>query len=252
MRIGIVTTVYNHRHFLSECLTSVREQTDPRYCHVVVDDASPDHPGDLIEEYVAGDPERRRGVLLPENAGLAGAFHAGVNALPDDCDWILKVDADDKIDPMYTECILKAAAAKPERNVIFAPAKHFGARNHVWVYPEPFDPARMIDTFYIPGPAGYRRALWDAVGGYDVTMRSAEDWDFYIRAHLAVGLVPHQIHLPGLYWWYRMHEGPRASSAGRKLLPLLRAYWRGHRRDNLGQRTWGSWLQEQEAACQPA
>lgn len=245
MRIGIITTVYNHRHFLPECLSSVVAQTDARYCHVVVDDASPDQPVDLIRAYVAGDPERRRGVLLSTNAGLAGAFHAGVRALPDDCDWILKVDADDKIDSRYVAEILNAATLDPWRNVIFAPAKHFGARHDVYVYPEPFDPARMIDTFYIPGPAGYRRSLWDAVGGYDVTMRSAEDWDFYIRAQLAVGLVPHQIRLPDLFWWYRVHDGPRASSAGIAILPQLRVYWRGHTKDNVGTRTWGQWIAEQ-------
>src|SRR5262245_18148154 len=87
----------------------------------------------------------------------------------------------------------------------------------------------MRRNFYIPGPAAYRRTLWDAVGGYDTTMRSAEDWDFYIRAQEAVGLVPHQLMFPpSLYWYYRMHGGQRASDEGIKRLPLLQQYWEGH------------------------
>jgi glycosyltransferase involved in cell wall biosynthesis len=249
VRVGIVTTVYNHAKFLPECLESVAAQTDHRYFHVVVVDASPDNAAEIAEWYASDAPMRRAAVLLTENRGLAGAFHAGVNALPDDCDWILKVDADDKIDERYVAEILRAAAADPRRNVIFAPAKHFGARRDVFVYPEPYDPARMIDVFYIPGPAGYRRSLWDAVGGYDLTMRSAEDWDFYIRAERAVGLVPYQIRVDGLYWWYRMHDGHRASSEGMKLLPRLQQYWRGHTRETAlaRSRTWAAWLAEMKA-----
>jgi glycosyltransferase involved in cell wall biosynthesis len=250
VRIGIVTTVFNHAHFLEECLQSVMLQDDPRYFHVVVDDASPDHAGAIAARYAEDDPSCRGAVLLRENRGLAGAFHAGVNALPDDCDWILKVDADDKIDARYVGAILRAAAQQPRRNVIFAPCHHFGAKKTPYVYPEPFDPARMIETFFIPGPAAYRRTLWDAVGGYDVTMRSAEDWDFYIRAQLAVGLVPFQIKVPGLYWWYRMHNGPRASTAGMAQLAEFQRYWRGHTRESaLGRtRSWGAWCAEAVAA----
>ena len=78
-------------------------------------------------------------------------------------------------------------------------------------------------------------------------MRSAEDWDFYIRAHLAVGLVPHQILARDLYWWYRVHDGPRASSDGMARLAELQAYWRGHTRESVlaRSRSWGQWSERQ-------
>lgn len=249
-RIGIVTTVYNHAQFLPECLTSVAAQDDHRYHHVVVDDASPDDAGGIAQRYAEGNREHRSAVLLSQNRGLAGAFHAGVNALPVDCDWILKVDADDKVDPRYVGAILRAAEHDPRRNVIFAPCKHFGAASHVYQYPT-FKAERMIDVFMIPGPAAYRRTLWDAVGGYDVTMRSAEDWDFYIRAQLAVGLKPYQIITQRIYWYYRQHDGQRASAEGVKQLPLLRQYWHGHTATTALQRSrsWGAWLQSQQGAA---
>jgi glycosyltransferase involved in cell wall biosynthesis len=224
---------------------SVRAQEDERYHHVVVDDASPDGAWSMIHWCEKNHP-RFTGVRLQKNAGLAGAFHAGVAALPADCDWLLKCDADDKIDARYVAEILKAAAEDPRRNVIFSPCQHFGTRHDVFTYPEPFQPEKMQRVFYIPGPAAFRRSLWDAVGGYDVTMRSAEDWDFYIRAELAVGLVPHQ--LPRPRWYYRMHDGPRASHEGMRQLEQLQRYWRGHTRETLGKRTWGAWLAEQRAA----
>jgi len=127
--------------------------------------------------------------------------------------------------------------------VIFSPCQHFGARRDQYVYPR-FDPARMIDVFMIPGPAAFRKELWEAVGGYDESMRSAEDWDFYIRAQLAVGLVPHQ--LPSPRWFYRMHDGQRASTEGMARLPELQRYWRGHTQESAlgGTRTWAQWQHE--------
>lgn len=243
-RLAVVTTAYNHAQFLEESLESVARQTVP-CVHVVVNDASPDGTQEILDRWLPA-AAHRVCVELPENRGLARAFHAGVEQLPPEVQWILKVDADDKIDERYVEEILRAADEDPSRNVIFAPAKHFGARTDVYYY-EPFVVAKMRSQFFIPGPAAYRRELWDAVGGYDITMRSAEDWDFYIRAQEAVGLVPHQILFPaGLYWYYRMHGGPRASDDGIKRLRYLQSYWQGHTRETAiaGSRSWGAWCAE--------
>jgi glycosyltransferase involved in cell wall biosynthesis len=244
-----VTTVYNHAHFLTECLSTVMDQDDARYVHVVVDDASPDNAWPLIEQYAAG-ADNRLAVRMAENVGLAAAFHAGVEALPAHCNWLLKVDADDKIDPRYIKAILDAAEADPRRNVIFAPCQHFGERSDQFYYPT-YDPARMAQVFMIPGPAAYQRALWDAVGGYDVTMRSAEDWDFYIRAERAVGLVPHQLTDPDLFWYYRAHSGVRASAEGVQRIRYLRAYWQNHTRESAlsRSRSWGEWCAERGVAA---
>lgn len=249
MRLAIITTVYNHARFLPECLASVAAQTSP-CLHVVVDDASPDESRELIVRYAREEPRQRRAVLLNQNAGLAGAFHAGVAACTPDIEWFLKVDADDKVDPRYVAEILKAADADRRRNVIFAPAKHFGARSDEFYYP-PFKAEKMRRVFFIPGPAAYRRELWDAVGGYDVTMRSAEDWDFYIRAQEAVGLVPHQLRVPGLFWYYRVHSGPRASSHGMARLNQLWKYWDGHTRQSAlaRSRSWAAWCAQAGVAA---
>lgn len=249
-RLGIITTAFNHAEYLPGCIASVVDQTSTDFVHVIVDDASPDGIGAIVDEW-ARTGERRIGVRLATNRGLAGAFHAGVELLPPSVEWILKVDADDKIDARYVAEILRAADADPARNVIFAPCQHFGTRSDIFVYP-PFDPRTMREVFQIPGPAAYRRTLWDAVGGYDVTMRSAEDWDFYIRAHEAVGLLPYQIREPNdLYWYYRMHSGQRASSEGIKRIRYLRAYWQGHTRETAlaGSRSWGAWCAEREVAA---
>jgi glycosyltransferase involved in cell wall biosynthesis len=244
-KLSIITACYNHGEYLAECIASVRAQTEPDIEHIIVDDGSTDESRNVARALKAGD--RRISVITNNgNRGLAYSQNMGIyNAR---APWVLKVDADDKIAPTYVEEILAAADEDFRRNVIFSPCQHFGARNDVYTYPA-FNHARMIETFMIPGPAAFKRDLWAAVGGYDETMRSAEDWDLYIRAQLAVGLVPHQ--LPAPRWFYRMHSGPRASAEGMAKLSELQRYWRGHTRESVlaGSRTWGQWCAERMVAA---
>ena len=247
-KLSVITACYNHGQYLGECIDSVLAQTEQDIEHIIVIDGATDNSLDVAVQYEEKD-ERVCVWRNTKNKGLAASQNIGIQAATSP--WVLKVDADDKIDARYVEHILRAADADPSRNVIFAPAHHFGDRSHVFTYP-PFDPVKMVDTFMIPGPAGFRKSLWEAVGGYDETMKSAEDWDFYIRAQLAVGLVPHQIREPAdLYWWYRVHNGPRASASGMSRVAQLKRYWKGHTRESVlaGSRSWGQWCAERRIAA---
>jgi glycosyltransferase involved in cell wall biosynthesis len=239
-KLSVITACYNHGHFLEESMRSVLAQTERDIELIVIDDGSTDNSLEVAVRVQKQDM-RIRVFASPENRGLAHSQNFGIYAAR--APWVLKVDADDAIGSTYVAEILAAAAADPRRNLIFSPCFD-GSLQNVYRYPA-FDAARMIDTFMIPGPAAFQKALWAAVGGYDETMRSAEDWDLYIRAQLAVGLVPHQ--LPEARWFYRRHSGPRASAEGIAKLPELQRYWRGHTRDNLGTRTWAQWCAERQA-----
>ena len=172
------------------------------------------------------------------NRGLAVSQNIGITAAQSP--WVMKVDADDYIAPTYVEDILLAAEQDPRANVIFSPCQHVGQRTDVYRYPL-YDARRVADAFMIAGCAAVKRSVWEAVGGLDETMRCAEDWDFYVRAERAVGLVPHQLKEPR--WCYRVHDGPRMSNRGRSMLGELQAYWRGHTKESVlaRSRTWGAW-----------
>lgn len=236
-KMSIITACYNHGHFLGECITSVLAQTEQNIEHIIVIDGATDNSLQVAASF----SDERLDVTCWENHGLAASQNLGIEMAS--APWVLKVDADDYISPTYVEEILTAADADPRRNVIFSPAHIFGGKTEQWFTYPPFDPARMIDVFMIPGPSAFRKDMWDAVGGYDETMRSAEDWDLYVRAQLAVGLVPHQ--LPYARWHYRQHGGPRASAAGMRKVAALKQYWRGHTRETVlaRSRNWGAWCE---------
>jgi glycosyltransferase involved in cell wall biosynthesis len=244
-QLSIVTAVYNHGQYLQQCIDSVRHQSEKDLEHIIVIDGATDDSLEIADRASTAD-ERVIVVRNARNQGLAYSQNFGI--LHATAPWVMKVDADDWISPTYVAEILAAADADPRRNVIFSPAHLFGTQESVWRYPA-FRPDRMIDQFFIAGCGAFRRDLWASVGGYDETMRFAEDWDLHIRAHLAVGLVPHQLSQP--LWHYRQHAGPRASAEGIRRLPELQRYWRGHTRESVldGSRNWGDWCAEQMAAA---
>ena len=230
-KLSIITACYNHRHFLRECLDSILA-SDADIEVVFVDDGSTDGSWNLAREMQEHD-DRLIAIRLRRNKGLAGALNVGIRA--SSSPWILKMDADDRMDPRYPNAIIDAYEMIPELNIIYSPARLFGLENYEYRYKD-FDPARMIDEFLIPGPAAFKYELWRAVGGYDEGLRWSEDWDFYVRAQVAVGLRPMQF--TAALWFYRQHAGPRMSTEGAKHLGELQKHMRSHTRDSVERKAW--------------
>src|SRR6476469_3796172 len=159
-KLSVLTCCYNHKQFLRESMESVLA-SDEDIELIFVDDGSTDASLTLAREMALHD-DRIITIRLRRNSGLACALNIAARA--SSSDWLLKVDADDKIDPRYISSILNAAEMLSELNVIFSPARLFGLENSDYTYPN-FDPRKMIDEFLIPGPAAFRYELWRAVGG---------------------------------------------------------------------------------------
>ncbi len=77
--VSIVTPARDAARFLPETIRSVRDQTEPRWELLVVDDASRDSTPEIVAELAREDP-RVRLLRLPENRGAAAARNAGMDA----------------------------------------------------------------------------------------------------------------------------------------------------------------------------
>ena len=105
----VILPTYNEIDSIAGIVERVLTQ-DSRLSVLVVDDASPDGTGDLVDSLAQADP--RVNVLHREGKqGLGTAYIAGFRwALERDFDWIFEMDADGSHDARYIPDMIAAAA----------------------------------------------------------------------------------------------------------------------------------------------
>ena len=100
--VSIIIPVYKTEKTLSRCIDSALAQTYPNCEIVIVDDGTPDHAGEIADDYAS----KHTNILVvhKQNAGLAEARHSGVKAATGD--YIIHVDSDDELLPDAVEFLL--------------------------------------------------------------------------------------------------------------------------------------------------
>jgi glycosyltransferase involved in cell wall biosynthesis len=116
--------------------------------------------------------------LKKDNGGLSSARNAGITIAQGE--FVLPLDADDKIATNYIELALSSFQEDDSLKVVYCKVEKFGEEKGLWQLPpfSLFDLARFNMIFC---SAVYRRADWELVGGYDINMiYGLEDWEFWI------------------------------------------------------------------------
>lgn len=91
--VSFIVPVYNVEQFLPECVKSIREQTDPSWELILVDDGSFDHCPELCDKYAGMDS--RIFSIHQSNQGVSSARNVGIDHATGQ--WICFVDSDDYI-----------------------------------------------------------------------------------------------------------------------------------------------------------
>ena len=181
-KVSVIIPAYNAIAYLPKTLASVQQQTFKDFEVLVIDDGSTDSTADWVNSL----SDRNVQLIVQKNGGCASARNRGIQAAKGD--YIAFLDADDIWEPSKLEKqahILETSAAVGVVNTWISnidsqgqPIGNLGtpdAEGKVW--------AQVIEENPIMcGSAPMvRRQCFDAVGLFDQSLRSAEDWDMWIR-----------------------------------------------------------------------
>ena len=114
MRISVLIPVYNAAEYLTRCLDSILAQTYSDWEVIAVDDGSKDNSFQILQEYAAKD--NRITAVTKDNEGPGLTRNYALELAQGD--YIVFVDSDDYIEPMYFEELEKCVCEKGS-DVIF-------------------------------------------------------------------------------------------------------------------------------------
>ena len=174
-RISVLMPCFNHGAFISDAIESVRSQTLQDFEIIVVDDGSTDAA--TIEALSRLSSPIR--VLTTSNRGLPAARnHAAAHASGE---FFCALDADDRLAATWFEKAIGVLEGRPNIAFVSHWLETFGDEHWTWK-PEQCDLPSLLARNAVNGAAVVRRQAFEAVGGYDASMREGcEDWDFWLR-----------------------------------------------------------------------
>lgn len=191
MKISIITATYNSATTVGDTLVCIGGQRHPDIEHIIVDGRS----SDRTLEIVSGFPHVAR-IISEKDKGIYDAMNKGIRMATGDVVGILNSD-DMYTDPQVLSDVAKAFE-DPKVMTVYADLQ----------YVHPDQPDKVVRTwktgpfrkknFYYgwmpPHPTFFvRRSVYDVAGVFDLSLRSAADYELMLRVLLKHGLSAHYI-----------------------------------------------------------
>ncbi len=184
-KVSVIVPAYNVSAYITDALKSLERQSFREFEVLIVDDGSTDNTAEIIKSFCQRDS---RFHLLPkQNGGLASARNYGISHAQGE--YIALLDGDDiyRVDKLATH-VFQLDRSK-EIGVVYSASRAIrddGNPTFMILSGKPVksDPllALLCKNFIGHGSnAVFRRCIVDEVGGFDETLRSCEDIDFWLR-----------------------------------------------------------------------
>lgn len=199
--VSVIVPLYNAAPYIREALGSIVASTYRPLEVIVVDDGSQDDSLAIAQSFAKDHPEVQ--VFHQRNAGASAARNKAIRLSKGE--YILPVDADNRIHPLYIEEAQTVLESRPEVRVVGCRAEFFGARTGEWKTPA-FSKAMLARKNMIDTCAMYRRADWDKTKGYMESCPAREDWDMWLSLFELGGEF---VRLPEIRLYYRVREGSK-------------------------------------------
>ncbi|QSP93524.1 glycosyltransferase [Marinobacter salinisoli] len=196
--VSVVMPVYNNERFISESILSALNQSHRNIEIIVVDDGSTDLSAKKAEAF--GEKVR---VVTQKNSGAAAARNRGV--LESQGEFVAFLDSDDIWEPEKLESQLKNMK---DFRWSYTDAIFYGGINDGLTdshFTKKYDGVILdkIITCNFIGTSSVllTKELFLEAGGFDESLRSIQDWDFWCRVsaicavkHISEPLVKYRVH----------------------------------------------------------
>lgn len=177
--VSLVIPCFNQAHFLAQAIESVLEQTYPEVEIVVVDDGSGDNTFEIATRYpgVRCVQQANLGVAAARNAGFARSVG----------EFIVFLDADDRLLPNAIEVGVDALARHPEAGFVAGRCRDVGADGHHLA--SALQPivnhdhyVALLESCFIWSGSSvmYRRGVIEEIGAFDQDRVAGDDYKLYL------------------------------------------------------------------------
>lgn len=188
--VAIVTRTKDRIKFLERAIQSVLQQTAKNYIHVVLNDGGDERKVEsLLEKY----PDKNRIVIHnKDSVGITPALNQAIKSV--DSEYITILDDDDAWHPDRLKLALEVmklrkavACVVPMETVVEDIEKNdeiieIERKPHSESWTGEISLYKQAHRNYLSnGAIMYSRKIYDQLGGYNESLKVAEDWDFGIR-----------------------------------------------------------------------
>jgi glycosyltransferase involved in cell wall biosynthesis len=179
MKFSVIIPCYNHAHFLNDSLSSLLSQSYSDWEAIIVNDGSTDNTIVVASNWCNLDSRIK--LVSISNKGLSTARNKGFEFSSGD--FIALLDSDDKYASNHLELISKLF--KEDADLVFTGYTYFSDNavvNHNVNLSAEFNFSQILNHNIVPPVAvAFKRTLLLQSGYFDSSLKSAEDWDLWIR-----------------------------------------------------------------------
>jgi len=205
LRVSVIIPCFNYGRYLPEAVQSTLASSLRQIEIIIVDDGSTDDSREVAQRLIDDHPEAAIQLIVQRNCGAPGQVR-NVGIARARGEYILCLDADDKLHPDFLRACAAALDAAPQAGIAYADFQMFGESDTLQQPPPSWNSRVECDCNFVGTASMFRRRAWEQVGGYetDLAMVGYEDWDFW------VGCVEQGwsgVKASDALWYYRVHGG---------------------------------------------
>ena len=184
MLVSVIIPAYNQGRFILEAVKSALMQENANIEVIVIDDGSSDGTAEII----AGITDSRIRYYWQQNKGLSAARNSGIRLARGE--FLTFLDSDDRFLPGKVASLSRVMVANPRLGfsagqalLIDENGRRIPRKFESVLPPNPQD-LLLGNPFHV-GSVLLRKDWQEKTGFFDETLRSYEDWDYWLRLALA-------------------------------------------------------------------